>query len=69
MGAVRGGKRVVDPDVAEFGQFGDECRIVLFLVLVEAGIFQTEDVAVLHRGDGLGGDVADAVIGERRPAS
>ena len=81
MRAVRRRERVVDPDVAELGQFGDEGRIVLFFFLVEAGVFQAEDVAVLHRRDGLGRGLADAVVGEgdrllddlsparRRPAS
>ena len=64
MRAVRGRERVVDPDVAELCQFGDEGRIVLFFFLVEAGVFQAEDVAVLHRGDGLGRGFADAVVGE-----
>ena len=51
MGAVRGREGVVDPDVAELGQFGDEGGIVLFFLLVEAGVLEAEDVAVLHRGD------------------
>ena len=64
MRAVRGRERVVDPDVAELCQFRDEGRIVLLFFLVEAGVFQAEDVAVLHRGDGLGRGLADAVVGE-----
>ena len=64
MRAVRGREGVVDPDVAELGQFRDEGRIVLLLALVEAGVLQAEDVAVLHRGDGLGRGLADAVVGE-----
>ena len=62
--AVRGRERVVDPDVAELGQLGDEGRIVLLFLLVEAGVLQAEDVAVLHRRDGLGRGLADAVVGE-----
>jgi hypothetical protein len=49
MRAVRGGERVVDPDVAELCQLRDEGRIVLLFLLVEARILQTEDVAILHR--------------------
>ena len=63
--AVRGREGVVDPDVAELCQFRDEGRIVLFFLFVEAGVFQAEDVAILHRGDRLGGGFADAVLGER----
>ena len=62
--AVRGRERVVDPDVAELGQFRDEGRIVLLFLFVEAGVLQAEDVAVLHRRDGLGRGLADAVVGE-----
>ena len=38
--AVRGGEGVVDPDVAELGERGDEGRIVLLLALVEARVLQ-----------------------------
>ena len=62
--AVRGREGVVDPDVAEFGQFRDEGRIVLFLFFMEAGVFQAKDIAVLHRGDRLLRRLADAVLGE-----
>ena len=64
MRAVRGREGVVDPDVAELCQLRDEGRIVLLFFLVEAGVFQAEDVAVLHRGDGFRGGLADAVVGE-----
>src|ERR1700722_11079970 len=37
MGAMGGGKGVVDIEIAEFGEFVDEGRIVLFLAFVEAG--------------------------------
>ena len=62
--AVRGRKGVVDVDIAEPGQFGDEGRIVLFLFLMEAGIFQAKDVAILHRANCLFSDVADAIVCE-----
>ena len=64
LGAVRRREGVVDPDVAELCQFGDKARIVLFLLCVEAGVFQTKDIAVLHGGDGLLRDIADAIIGD-----
>ena len=63
--AVRGGERVVDPEVAELRQLRDEGRVVLLLAFVEAGVLQAQDVAGLHRGDRCGGLVADAVLGER----
>ena len=66
---MRGGEGVVDPDVAELGEFGDERRIVLLFLFMEAGVLKAEDVAVLHRRDSLFGSVADAIVGERdRPA-
>ena len=58
-------ERVVDPDVAELCQLANECRIVLFFFFMETGIFQTEDVTVLHRGNRLGSDFADAIVRER----
>ena len=64
MRAVRGRERVVDPDVAELGEFGNEGRIVLLFLFMEAGVLQAEDIAVLHRGHGLGRGLADAVLGE-----
>ena len=64
VGAVGGGEGVVDVDVAELGELVDEGRVVLFLRLVEAGVLEQQDVAVLHRGDRLRRPVADAVGGE-----
>ncbi len=55
---------VVDIDVAELGHLLDESRVVLFLALVEAGVLEDEDVAIPHFGDGVGGDLPDAVIRE-----
>ena len=67
--AVRGGKRVVDIDVAELRERGREGRIVLFLALVEARVLQAENVARLHARDRLFGDLADAIVGKGdRPA-
>ena len=43
--AVRGGKGVVDPEVAELRQLRDERRVVLFLAFVEAGVLEAQDVA------------------------
>ena len=65
MRAVRGREGVVDPEVAELGEFGDERRVVLLLALVEAGVLQQQDVAGLHRRDRGLGLRADAVLGER----
>src|ERR1700743_308014 len=64
MRAMRGRKCVVDPDVAVLCQGGDEGWIVLLFLLVEAGILQAQDVAILHRRDCLLGDLADAVVGK-----
>src|SRR6185437_11584224 len=64
VGAMRGRESVVDPKIAEFGQRGNESRIVLFLAGVETRVLQAQDVARLHGGDGALGDLADAVLGK-----
>ncbi len=64
MGAVSGGKGIVHIEIAIGGQRLHEFRIVLFLALVETGIFQKQDVAVLQRIDGRFRLVADAVFGK-----
>ena len=66
---MRRRKSVVDPDVAELGQRGDECGIVLLFARVEARVLQAEDVAGLHCGDRLFGHFADAIVGELRRAA
>ena len=48
-----------------FARLGDKCGIVLLFACVEARVLQAEDVAGLHRGDGLFRGLADAVVGER----
>jgi hypothetical protein len=53
---------VVDEDVAEFGERGDEGRIVLLLAGVEAGVLQAENVAGLHLRHGVLGGIPDAVV-------
>ena len=64
MRAVRDREGVVDENVAELGERGDESRIVLFLAGMEARVLQADDVAVLHRRDRAFGGLADAVVGE-----
>ena len=64
MGAVRDGEAIIDKEVAEFCEFVDEFRIVLFLALVETRIFQQQDIAVLQGGDGLLRHFADAIVCE-----
>ena len=61
---MRGRESVIDEKVAVFRNLLDEGGIVLFLALVEAGVFEQRDVAVLHRGDDGRRRVADAIIGE-----
>ena len=69
VGAVRGRECVVDIDVAELGERSDEGRIVLFFLLVEAGVLEQQHVAVLHRRDRGLRYGADAIGGEPdRPA-
>ena len=64
VGAMRGRERVVHIDVAELRKLIGESRVVLFFFLVEAGVFQQQHVAVLHRGDSLLGSFTDAIIRE-----
>ena len=58
---MRARESVVDPDVAELRKLSDECRIVLFLAGMKAGVLETENLAVLHCGDGHLCNGADAV--------
>ncbi len=69
VGAVGGGEGVVDVKVAVLGERVGKGAVVLFLALVEAGVFEEQHGAVLERGDGLAGGVADAVLGERDGAA
>src|SRR4051794_18703975 len=62
MRAVRGRECVIDPDIAELCEFCDEGRTVIFFLFMETGIFQTQDVAVLHCRDGVCGNLTDAII-------
>src|SRR5271163_1771487 len=59
-----GGERVVDIEVAQLGEFGDKRRIVLLFALVEAGVFQQQDFAVLYRRYRGRRGVADAISGK-----
>ena len=51
MGTVRGRERVVDPEVAEFCQRGDETGLVFLLAAVEAGVLEAQHVAGPERRD------------------
>ena len=68
--AVRDREGVVDIDIAELRQASAAKSGSFFSSpLMEAGVLQTENVAVLHRGDRGFGDLADAIVGEsHRPA-
>jgi len=48
---MRGGKGIVDENVAEFGQGLDEGRIVLRLCGMKSRIFKHEDIALAHCRD------------------
>ena len=61
---MRRRESVIDKDVAERRELFGEVLVVLFLAGMEAGIFQTKNVAVLHRGDRGLGFGADAILGE-----
>ena len=47
MGTVRGGKRIVDVDVAKAGKDADESRIVLLFARMKARVVHQQDVAGL----------------------
>jgi len=64
MGAVRRGEGVGDEDVAELDHLGGQRRVVLGLTLVEAGVLEHQNVAVLHGGDRLLGFRPDAIGSE-----
>jgi hypothetical protein len=61
VGAVRGGKGIVDEKIAVCGQRPGEFGVVLLLALVKAGVFQKQDVALVHVGDRGRRPSADAV--------
>jgi hypothetical protein len=60
-----GGKCVVDVEVAEARQRGDELRRVLFFSTMKAGVFEQQHVAGLHRRNRSFRLRPDAVAGER----
>src|SRR5262245_33158928 len=68
MGAVRGGKGIVDEEVAERGQLRDKSRIVALLAGMEAGVFQAQDVAGFHGVHRRRGAFTDAILRERHGA-
>ena len=65
---MRRRKGVVDENIAVLGEFVDKGAVVLLLALVEAGVFEQQHVAVLHRGDRLRRRRADAIAGESHRA-
>jgi hypothetical protein len=62
--AVGGPERIVHVHVAELGKLFGEVRVVLFFLLVEAEIFQQQDVPVLEFRGGLFDFQADTVAGK-----
>lgn len=65
VGAVSSGKGIIDIDVAVLGEFCGKVGVVLFLALVEAGIFQKQDIAIIQGGNGPFGRLSNAVFAER----
>ncbi len=61
MGSREG---VVDVDIAVGGQCFGKGGVVLLFRLVETGVFEQQDIAIVHLGDGIGCRRADAVGGE-----
>ena len=64
VGPVRSGEGIVDIDVAVGGERLGKFRIVLFLALVIAGVFQKQNIAVGHRPDGVSRCFTDAIFGK-----
>ena len=48
MGAVRGGKSIIDVELAQLGHGSGKARIVPLLARMEAGILKDCDIARLH---------------------
>ena len=63
MGAVRRGKGVVDIEVAELGELATKAGSFFSSPLWKR-VFSRQNVASLHRIDGFGGGLADAIVGE-----
>ena len=61
VGAMGGGEGVVHVDIAIGCQSFDKGRIVLFFALVETGVFQKQDIAIVQFRDGIRRRCADAV--------
>ena len=64
MGAMRGREGVIDIGPAKRGQRGGKGRVVLFLALVKAGVFQQCHIARFQIRDDPLGRAADAIIGK-----
>ena len=64
MFAMRRRERVVDEDVAERRELLRELLVVLFFAGMKARVFETENVAVLHRGNRGLRFRPDAIFGE-----
>ena len=62
LSAVRDREGIVDEDVAEPGQFGDEVRIVLLFAWWKRVFPDRTSPPAL--GDRLRGGLADAIVGE-----
>jgi len=65
VGAVGGAEGVVDVEIAESGQFGDEGRVVGFLAGMVTQVLHQGDAAVFQLGDDVVGGLADAVFAEQ----
>ena len=61
---MRDRERVVDKQIAQRCELFGERLIVFFFLGMEAGVFQAQNIAVLHPGDGGFRFRADAVFGE-----
>src|SRR5437763_87462 len=65
VGAVCGGKSIVDKNVAERGHVLSKSAIVVLFAGMKTRIFQKQNVAVLEFGYGVLRRLADAVVRER----
>src|SRR3546814_4773528 len=66
VGAMGGGKGVVDVEIAQLGHGGGERGVVLFLARMETGVVEDGDIARTHRRDGGLGPLPLAILDEAR---
>ena len=55
---------IIDIDIAVGCERLDEIGVILFFALMKTGVFEEQNITVVHRVDSGSGCIADAVFGE-----